>query len=134
MKGREIGRKTTENHRNGVLSWRVEGKENLAKVKRCSGLYLPSQLDRNHSLRQYPAGTFYMEIHDRVNIWTQCRSNTYIIGNSSAAYLAAAFIQTGSTCCESICLIWNSQATLNLYSFFPPTDITNASEQAVHKH
>lgn len=64
-------------------------------------LNLPPQLDRNHSLQQCPAEIFDMEIHDSVNIWTQCRPNSYITGNSPAA----AFILSNFTYVASICSV-----------------------------
>lgn len=84
-------------------------------------LNLPPQLDRNHSLQQCPAEIFDMEIHDCVNIWTQCRPNSYIIGNSPAA----AFILSDSTFFVSIRLVLKLQAISNLFSC--PLDIVSAS-------
>lgn len=105
----------------------VGGVENYCRGEEKWALNLPSQSDRNHSLQQYPAETFDMEIHDCVNIWTQCRSNSYIIGNSPVACLAAAFILSDSTYFVSVCLVWKSQAVLNISSCFA-TDIASALE------
>lgn len=63
---------------------------NGEEEKCCSGewewaLNLPSRLDGNHSPQLRPAVIFDMEIHDCVNIWTQCRPNSYITGDSPAA-------------------------------------------------
>lgn len=85
-RGRSMGKGKEEKESGGVRK--------CYRSNEGEGLNLPSQLDRNHSLQQHPAGKFDMEIHDRVNKWTQRRSNTYITGNSPATYLTAAFTRS----------------------------------------
>lgn len=65
--GNELG---DSQGREGGSEEMVEEVEEEAAERLGVGLNLPTQLDRNHSLRQYPAETFDMEIHDCVTIWT----------------------------------------------------------------